>query len=149
MPPPPLFPIAPAGITPAATWDPIYRAAIRQPVVMVPKLDPTSGEQFSLVEGDDPTYQAIAAEFRTVLGSGSAVPNFGHKLLDIKKNDVSAPTEIKFEVDRILKPYIARRLIKVDDLQIVAGPEAGSRASITLMYTVLQTKQQKTLEVIR
>lgn len=135
------FVLQPAGITPASNWEPLYVVASQQPVVLVPKLDPATGEQLSLTKSDDPTYQAIAAEFRTVMGSGSAVKNFGHKLNTLRKNDSAAPATIRFEVERILKPYLTKRLIRVDELKIVAGPEAGNRATITLVFTVLKTRK--------
>ena len=148
MPPPPLFPIQPAGITPASAWNPVYYAAITQPVVLVPKLDPVTGEQLSLTQSDDPTFQAVAAEFRTIRRTGSAVPNFGHRLVDILKNDTSAETQIKFECERILKSYVDKRLIRVDELTIVAGPEAGNRATITLVFTVLKTGEKLILKTV-
>jgi len=145
--PPPLMPIQPAGITPASNWEPFYVAAQRQPVVLVPKLDPTNGEQLSLVEGDDPTFQAIATEFRTIRRTGLAVQTTGHRLIDIRKNDASAPIQIRHECDRILKPYLDKRLIRVDELTITAGPEAKNKASIVLTFTVLRTQKQFTLGV--
>lgn len=147
MPPPPLMPLQPAGATPASSWEPFYVARPPQPVVLVPKLDPTNGEQISLVEGDDPTYRAIATEFRTLLGSGLAVQTIGQKLNKILKNDESAPFEIRFEVDRILAPYLSKRLIRVDALKIDAGPEFKSRASIMLVYTILKTGEQRVMKV--
>jgi hypothetical protein len=144
----PLMLIPPAGLTEAAMWEPEEVVRLPQPVVVVPKLDPTNGEQLSLTQSDDPTFQAIAAEFRTVLGTGSAVKTFGHKLNEIRKNDTSAPTTLKFEVDRILKYYLDKRLIIVDEPPtIVAGPDAGNKASITLRFTVRKTRKKMVLEV--
>lgn len=144
-----LGPLQPAGITPASAWETLEWMAVNQPVVLVPKLDPRNGEVLSLIESDDPTYQAIATEFRTMFGTGGAVQNFGHKLNAIRKNNTSAPTEIRFEVDRILEPHIKARKIRVDTLDIVAGPNAGHIARITLKFTLLATGKQMTMEFAR
>lgn len=140
----PGFTCPPAGISPAATWKALPDVERQRPIaVLTPKLDGRSGEQVSMTKGDDPTFQSIAAAFRTQFGSGVAVTNFGHKLESITKNDESAPDAIRFEVDRILAPYLADRLIHVDKLTITAGPEAGNSATIFLRFTILKTGEER------
>ncbi len=140
----PGFVLPPAGISEAGSWEqPEEIERLRAVAVLTPKLDGATGEQISMVQSDDPTFQSIAAAFRTTFGSGAAVTNFGHKLEAIKKNDESAEEAIRFEVDRILAPCLADRLIRVDKLDITAGPDAGNSAKIFLRFTVLKTGEEQ------
>jgi hypothetical protein len=142
----PLFVVQPAGVTPASTWTPpAFEKPRTPPAVLVPKLNGATGERASLFQNDDAIYQAIATEFRTVFGSGAAVQNIGHKLLDIRKNDDTAAESARFEVDRILSPYIAQGLIRVDEITIVAGPSAGFRGSVTVRFTLLKNGLERTV----
>lgn len=152
------FVLPPAGLTPAATWEPLEVIVQKQAVALLPRVDGATGEIVSLSDttgqldppnrtrlaqsSHDPTYQAIAAEFRTTFGSGVAVTNFGNKFSGILKNDESATTNLPYEVDRILAPYLDKRLIRVDSIDIKAGPAYGSRASITVQFTVLKANEQ-------
>lgn len=139
-------PIIPAGIFPLSLWSPGTPPAPVIPVsILCPELDPNTGERRSLDVSADPTLTALGLQLRTMLASGSAVQNDGHKLFSIRKNSRDAPALIEHEINRIVKPFVDVGTLEVISIVIAAGPPAGSRGSIKLTVKLLRSGEIATL----
>lgn len=133
--------VPPAGITAASLWapavfvDPAFPAANA-----ADRIDPTTGEYASVLGGRNAVDAALLTQLRTLRATGAAVLEQGQAFDKIKKNDAAAPASIKFEIDRIFRPFIAANLVKILSTTIEAGEDAEDVGAALIVYRNLQTR---------
>lgn len=132
--------VPPAGISPAATfqpWSPV--AGTPPPQILAEKRDPTTGELLSLFEGAPPVVALLVEQLRTVRGSGASVADVGTAIADIRYNDDQAPAKLLAEMHRILDPMVAAGQLQVLELDVAAGPAEGDLGAVYLRFRDLVT----------
>lgn len=138
--------IPPAGVSAASFFTPTtFVDPARPPAILADKLDTTTGEFESLLEGRDPTDAAIAFHFRVRRGSGVAVVDIGQRFADIKKNDDAAAQSIRFEIERILKPFVDDGLVRLARLSVEADPDTDFGAAYVEYINTRTTQRRRQL----
>lgn len=110
----PLPAIPPAGLTPLSTALPSFAARKAAIAFLADDQDPVTRELRSITKGIHPVDAAFLAQLTRRFGSGAALAGGGQKFASIDKNTESAANELRFEVERIARPFVER-----GDLELV------------------------------
>ena len=144
----PDFVIPPGGVSAASFWTAVPFVDPAHPLgVLADKLDPNTGELLSLIAGRDPVDAAIAYQFRLRRASGAAVLEDGQAFEAIRKNTDSAPAELRFEAERVMRPFVERGDAEIVGLIIEAGEDAGDMGAVFLEYRNLCSGQTPRFQV--
>ena len=140
--------IPPAGVSAASFWTATPFADPARPLgTLADKLNANTGELESLISGRDPTDAAIAYQFRLKRGTGAAVQDDGQAFDAIRKNTDSAPAELRFETERVMRPFVERGDAEIVSISIEAGEDAGDIGAVYLEYRNLRSGQTQRLQV--
>jgi hypothetical protein len=141
------LPVVPAGGVSPISGEPgvVLEPPGLPPVMRAMLLDPATGERLSLTREAHPIDAAILRQLRTVFGTGVAVIRDGNKLRKVQKNDTSAQTLIRVELERIFEPFVKAGQVSLDSLDVVAGEAQGYVASAFVSYTNLANGKERTL----
>lgn len=136
--------IPPAGVSAASFFTPVeFSDPAKPPAILADKLDTSNGEFASLLGGRDPIDAAIAYHFRVERGSGASVTDVGQRFADIKKNDESAAASIKYEIERVLKPFVDRQLVRTVRLSVEADPDTDYGAAYVEYINLMTTQRRR------
>ncbi len=134
-----------AGASPLSSWQHAPPPTVLRASYLADDVDPQTGEVTSLTTGIDPTDAALIAQMRIERGSGAAVLSDGTALRAIENIDTDTEAQIRFELMRILQPFIDRREIELVKLQISAGDDAPDLAGAFVEYRNLRTAEKRTI----
>ena len=141
--------IPPAGTTAASVWAPgAFADPAAPPGILADDIDPKTGDVRSLLSvGVDPVDAAIAYQFGLTRGAGEVLLDQGQALRTIKKNDDAAPAAIRFEVLRVMAPFVARGDAVVERVEVRGGPASGDVGAAYLTYRNTRTGKSPTIKV--
>ena len=137
--------VPPAGFPLSSYTPPAVSTFGPPPPILAEKIDPTTGELLSILEGADPTDAALAWQFRIRQGSGAALGDNGTRLHLITKGTERAPVQIADEGRRVASKFVRRG--QISGVVSEGAVEGGATAigALVLTYENAATKKRTTI----
>lgn len=139
--------VPPAGL-PLSAFTPSPVSTLGPPPpILAERIDPTTGEVLSILEGEDPTDAALLWQLRVRQGSGAALGDNGNRLHLITKATEGAPIQIADEGRRVTDKFRARG--DVDEVVVTGSTPGGSTAikALVVQYRNTHTAAKRGLPI--